>query len=173
MTNARSNKEHLWNQSGIVIISSNVTIKDNIISENRWGILSYTTAYNLTICNNMFFQDGIFPASYIHCYGGHIECTDSIPMESIQINITNNTVNGKPLYFYKNAHDLVIEENAGQVILVNCTNITVKNLYLSNIDFSIMLYFCSNCTIENNTIANTEGELILFSQKIISSRTIQ
>jgi len=162
VTNARGSDESNWNQSGIVIISSNVTIKNNIISENRFGLMSYTTAYNLTISDNMFIHDGIFPASYIRCYKDYIECTDNIPIESIMINVTNNTVNGKTLYFLKNVHDTNVKSDAGQVILVNCTNVTVKNQYFSNIDFSIMLYFCSNCTIENNTIADVEGELILF-----------
>jgi len=162
VTNARSPIDKLWNQSGFVIISSNVTIKDNIISENRWGLMSYTTAFNLTICDNIFIHDGIFPASYIPCHGNDRKCKDSIPKESILINVTNNTVNGRPLYFYKNVQNKIIEQDAGQVVLANCTNITVKNQYFSKIDFSIMLYFCSNCTVENNTIADVEGELILF-----------
>lgn len=162
IANARYKEKQIWYQSGILIFTSNVTIKNNIISDNRLGLMSYTTAYNLTVCDNMFFYDGFFPACYIQCINGECQGTDNIPMESIFLNVTNNTVNGRPLYYLKNVHDTVVGTDAGQVILVNCTNITVKNLYLLNIDFSIMLYYCSNCTIENSTIVNADGELILF-----------
>jgi len=162
ITNARYNDELIWNQSGIVISSSNVTIKDNIISNNRWGLVSYVTASDLTICNNMFFYDGFFPGCYITWFNGSFYYADNIPMKSLLLNVYNNTVNGKPLNYYPNIHNTVVNADAGQVILVNCTNITVKNLSLSNIDFSVMLYYCSNCIVENNTIINADGELILF-----------
>ena len=54
VTNARNKDEIFWDQSGIEIYSSNVTIKDNIISDNRLGLLSYTTAFNLTICDKVY-----------------------------------------------------------------------------------------------------------------------
>jgi len=162
VTNARNKDKLIWNQSGIVISSSNVIIRDNIISYNRLGIMSYVTAFNLTICDNMFFYDGFFPGCYIICSNGSVYCTDNIPMESLILNVCNNTVNGKPLYYYKDIRNAIVNENAGQVILVNCTNITIKNVYLANIDFSVMLYYCSNCIVENSTILNADGELILF-----------
>ena len=162
VTNARCKDEYIWNQSGIVISSSNVTIKDNIISNNQWGLVSYVTASNLTICDNMFFYDGFLPGCYIIWSNGYYNCTDNIPLESVLLNVYNNTVNSKPLYYYKNIHDTIVNPDAGQVILVNCTNITVRDLSLINIDFSVMLYYCSNCTVENSTIKNADGELILF-----------
>ena len=162
VANARFKEKRIWYQSGILVLSANVTIKGNIIADNRLGLMSYTEAYNLTICDNMFFYDGIFPACYIQLIDGKYLNTNNIPKESIFINVYNNTVNGKPLYFLKNVSDTIVNVDAGQVILVNCTNVTVRNLYLLNIDFSVMLYYSSNCTIENITIVNADGELILF-----------
>jgi parallel beta-helix repeat protein len=154
VTNARNKDNVIWDQSGIEIYSSNVTIKDNIISDNRLGIMTYSTSFNITICDNMFFYDGIFPANYL--------LTADIPLESLLINVCNNTVNGKPLYYLKNIKNQIINVDAGQIILVNCTNITVKDMYITNTDFAIFLFYCSNCIIDNCIVADTDGEVILF-----------
>jgi parallel beta-helix repeat protein len=170
VANARNKERMKWYQSGILVLSSNVTIKNNIISDNRLGLMSYTTAYNLTVRDNMFFYDGFFPACYLRVFNGKLNCTENIPKESLFINVYNNSVNGRPLYYLKNINNYKVPSDAGQVVLVNCTNVTVSNLNLLNIDFSVMLYFCSNCTIKNSTIKNADGELILF---ISENNTIQ
>lgn len=66
-------------------------------------------------------------------------------------NISANTVNGKPLVYMESFSDRVIEE-AGQVILVNCSNVTVKNLNLSYASVGITLWKTSNSRIEHNRI---------------------
>jgi parallel beta-helix repeat protein len=162
VTNARCSERLYWDQSGIIIYSSNVTIQSNIISYNRLGVMSSTAAFNITVRDNIFIEDGFIPACYIQMNEDEYIVDNKVPLESIYITIENNSVNGRPQYYLKDLQNFEVNSDAGQVILVNCTNVTVKNLYLHNIDFSIMLYYCSNCTIENSTIVNTEGELILF-----------
>lgn len=162
VTNARYSKRIYWDQSGIIIYSSNVTVQNNIISYNRLGVMSSTAAFNTTVRDNIFIEDGFIPACYIQMDEDEYVVDNKVPLESIYITIENNTVNGRPQYYFKDLKNFEVSSDAGQVILVNCTNVTVKDLYLHNIDFSIMLYYCSDCTIENSTIVNTEGELILF-----------
>ena len=162
VTNARCSERLYWDQSGIIVYSSNVTVQNNIISYNRLGVMSSTAAFNITVRDNTFIEDGFIPACYIQMNDDEYVVDNKVPLESIYITIENNTVNGRPQYYLKDLQNFEVKSDAGQVILVNCTNVTVKNLYLHNIDFSIMLYYCSNCTIENSTIINTEGELILF-----------
>ena len=154
VTNARNKDKDIWDQSGIEIYSSNVTVKESIISNNRLGLMTYTSAHNLTICDNSFFYDGFFPGNYL--------ISNDIPKESLFLNVSNNTVNGRPLYYYQTIHNDVVDIDAGQVILVNCTNVIIKDMCLTYTDFSIMLYYCSNCIIENSIVADTDGEVILF-----------
>lgn len=157
ITNAWNEDEVLWDISGIKIFNSNITVNDNVIAYNRLGISVMASSRNLTITNNTFIDDGIDMGNYLRAY--------SLNVKDFLHNIKNNTVNGKPLYYYKNMKNFEISKDAGQVILANCSNSTIKDLYLNNCDFSITLGFCDNCTIENTTVRDTDGEVILFKSE--------
>ena len=71
--------------------------------------------------------------------------------------VTDNLVNGKPLVYLEDASDCAVGE-AGEVILVDCSNVTVENLNLSNTTIGVELFGTSNATIsENNIKSNTYG----------------
>jgi len=63
---------------------------------------------------------------------------------------TSNTVNGKPIYYWVNQQGKTIPEDAGYVALIGCTNITVKNLYLTGNLEGILLGSTTNSIIINN-----------------------
>jgi parallel beta-helix repeat protein len=65
---------------------------------------------------------------------------------------TGNTVNGKPVYYYVNETNQTIPTDAGQVILVSCTNCTASNLNLSDASIGAELAYSSMNTIENNIL---------------------
>jgi len=69
---------------------------------------------------------------------------------------TTNLVNGNPLYYYINQINLgpLNFSNAGQVLLVNCSNPLISNLNISS--GGIALHYCNNNTISGNLI-NTGG----------------
>ena len=87
------------------------------------------------IRNNKFINDGIF----VHYSYGNI--------------VEDNTVNGKPLVYLEDEADELVR-NAGQVILVGCTNITVMNSELTNTNVGIELFGSDNCLISNNNISS-------------------
>lgn len=162
ITNACIEKQGLWDISGVKICNSNATIKGNIIAYNKLGLSVITPVSNLTIADNNFIDDGILLGNYLTTY--------EINIKDFLHDITNNTVNGKPLYYYKSNKDFIVPNDAGQVILANCSNITIKDLYINNCDFSIILGYCSDCIIENSTIYDTNGELFLIKS---NNNTIQ
>ena len=115
--------------------SSNNTLSDNTVKNNAYGIcLGYSNNCHNTIVNNIFLNNGLFVS------GTYNENT-----------VENNTVNGRSLVYLKDMSNFTIQ-NAGQVILVNCTNITVKNLNLSNASFGIYLDRTDDCKIMNNIV---------------------
>jgi len=157
ITDFRQETAKFWAQAAIKIYKSNVIIKDNRFEYNRNGVEVYTKAYNITIENNTFINDGIFLGNYIG-----VENFPDISIKDYIHNIKNNTVNGMSLYYCRNKNDFQVPVDVGQIILINCTNVTIKNLYMSNNDFPVFLGYCNDCIIENLTINNADGEFLLF-----------
>jgi len=71
--------------------------------------------------------------------------------------VEENTVNSKPLVYLEDVSDYKVED-AGQVILVNCDNITIENLDLSNTSGGIALWKIENSKISNNTVCNNSKD---------------
>jgi parallel beta-helix repeat protein len=71
-----------------------------------------------------------------------------------QKTVEDNTVNGRPLVYLQNVSDYAVHD-AGQVVLVDCNNIQVENLSLSNTTSAIELHRTRNSRIANNSITNT------------------
>jgi len=123
------------NKDGIHLYFSNSnSISNNNISSNNGGILLSHSNEN-TIRKNEFINNGLF----VHYSYGNI--------------VENNTVNGEPLVYLENESDKFID-NAGQIILVRCKNITVMNAELTNTDVGIELLYSDNCLISNSIISS-------------------
>jgi parallel beta-helix repeat protein len=116
----------------------NVTIQNFHIDGFSFGIY-LSGSNNDRIYNNTLTNTGI-----------HI-------FYSFQNEVQGNTVNGKPLVYLENAKNQIVS-NGGQVILIDCFNIVVENLDLSNASEAILLLYTNNSTIANCTIEdNLEG----------------
>jgi len=67
---------------------------------------------------------------------------------------TSNTVNGKPVYYWANVNGGKVPDGAGQVIIVNCSNVIVENQYLDNACIGIQIARSSNITVKKNTCSS-------------------
>jgi parallel beta-helix repeat protein len=83
---------------------------------------------------------------------------------------TSNTVDGKPIYFWVNQQDKQIPADAGFVDLVNCANMTVKNLNLTNNVQGLVLKNTTNSLVKNVRIMNNWDGLYL--QRWSNSNTL-
>ncbi len=130
-------------RAGIRVTGSNNNICKNIFRKNCLGI-SGVRVTNLTIKDNIFIEDGVGFTSYEN------DGRPALKIEYFIHNIENNTVNEKPLYYYFNEKDVLIDNwEIGQLILVNCTNFKIKNVSISNTDWGLVFAFCNKCVIEN------------------------
>ncbi len=105
----------------------------NYLSNNEIGISLY--GVNNRVIDNKMLNCGLFTFSAYN-------------------DISNNTVNGRKLYFLVEQENISISsEDAGQVILIGCKNVSIKNATLNNCSAGIIMYRCSGCGILNNRIA--------------------
>ncbi|MCW3136830.1 MAG: C25 family cysteine peptidase [Methanophagales archaeon] len=125
------------NGNGIELGNSNNNhISDSTISSSKGAGIALYDSYENRIRNNKFINGGLHAGTYL--YGNIVE---------------DNTVNGKPLVYLEDEADELVR-NAGQVILVGCTNITVMNSELTNTNVGIELFESDNCLISNNNISS-------------------
>jgi parallel beta-helix repeat protein len=165
------------------------TINENVVVDGKWGIILEDSGNNTLRNNNMTDND----------YNFGVAGSISFPSTINDID-TSNTVNGKPVYYLINQHDLIINPSTfpevGYLGLVNSTNITVENLVMthnrhgvlfaytndstirnveaSNNYWGICLYAAVNNTIENVTATNNEyvGIQLYYSDNSVISRSL-
>jgi parallel beta-helix repeat protein len=75
---------------------------------------------------------------------------------------TSNTVNGKPVYYWKDQTSGTIPSDAGEVILGNCTNIVATNLALTFGTVGIEMGFSVGCDITSNLASDSNYGIYLY-----------
>jgi parallel beta-helix repeat protein len=65
---------------------------------------------------------------------------------------TSNIVNGKPICYLVNQHNLTVTDDAGLVILKRCSGIRAQNLNLTGHGIGLTLYYTNNSKIIGNSI---------------------
>jgi len=118
--------------------SSNNNIANNNIAEiNYYAIFLHFSSNNNIIGNKILENSiGIFGDSLMHWNSHNIDET--------------NTVNDKPVYYWKNKVSGEIPHGAGEVILANCSNIKINNQELTHGSIGIEIGFSSSNSIMNN-----------------------
>ena len=155
----------------------NITVVNNTANENQGGIWVGAYSEDIILSGNTLVNnvDGIIMiwAYDVHLLGNEMwgcglqlvgAATDT-HYTTLSI-YTNNTVNGKPLYFYYYKDGLNPENfsNAGQIFLYKCHNSYISNLNVSNTNNGIQLVLCENNTISTVTANdNVFGIYIYYS----------
>ncbi len=131
---------------GIILFDSSDTyITDNNINSNGIDGIVLLISSNIEISNNKFINDGIFLGSNV--------ASENLSYFNTHI-IENNTINEKPIYYYKDTSGIKVPEDAGSVILANCDNMTVENINTSFGSVGIELAYTENSKISNNEASN-------------------
>ena len=148
--------------------SSNNSIVGNNITNNGGGVgLEYSSNYN-GVCGNIITANNgagvlLEYSSSNNSINGNTFTDDGLVIwGSYHNSVENNTVNGKPLVYLEGVIDHIVED-AGQVILVNCTGIRAENLNLSSTDIGVQLWDTINSTVSGNNITNNRYGVLLHS----------
>lgn len=139
----------------------NSTVTDNVINGNERGIYLRQSDYN-------FFRNNTMTGNVYNFGVGHVP--PLVPLEwifnppdppQISPHLINdvdasNTVDGKPIYWWINRQGEQVPNDAGYVVLVNCTNMIIKDLVLQNNIQGMLLVGVNNATISNNVISDNK-----------------
>ena len=132
--------------AGILAVESHhTTIKDCNVFSNYFGIdliaSKYVVMRNNTIYNNV--------------YGFHMGSLLSFDDYLHDID-TSNTIDGKPMYYLRNASNLVFDgsEGIGFLGFVECDNITVKKFNMSNSGNGLIFASSRDCTVSQSVFTN-------------------
>ncbi|MDO8123938.1 MAG: NosD domain-containing protein [Candidatus Hermodarchaeota archaeon] len=123
---------------------------------------------NNTIENSRYFGCEIYPVndnilvnnSLVNCgffFGSWEEMSGTPTMggvgSTVDVNaqIIGNTVNERPLLLWVGRVDFTVPLGAGQVILLNCSIVTVKDQNITDASIGIFLCFTSRSRVFNNT----------------------
>ena len=124
--------------------STRIGIADNNVSENDWGIWIESST-SITFTGNIFANDGILLAG-----------NDPVHYDSHNIT-TDNLVYNLPIYYYKNCNDVMIDAvSLGQLLVVNCANVTVSNVSIAGTDVGIEMAFVEDAIITGGNLSSNE-----------------
>jgi parallel beta-helix repeat protein len=127
------------------------SISDCIILSNYWGIyISRST--NITLRNNTLYDN----TYNMYVYGSEIN------QYHHDID-TSNTVNGKPVYYLVNEHDIVIDGNydIGFLGLISCVDVLVTDVKISDSYNAVLLVDSSNVTISTSDLLDSRYGIYL------------
>ncbi|MHA2295649.1 MAG: NosD domain-containing protein [Candidatus Hodarchaeales archaeon] len=120
-------------------------VANNTCQNNEWSGLYIDNSENSIVANNSFHRDGLL--------------LEDDPVDVLlSLSIVNNQVNGHPLGFLTNEYNLTVTTSYGQLIMVNCIDMIVKEQNCSNIITGIALHYCSRVQLMNNTCQNNEQD---------------
>ena len=125
---------------GVYVKESNGNrILDNAFRSKRRPSVYLDSSNNATLANNAMGDNGIYISG------------DSLGQWNTHAIDESNTLNGNPVYYWKNRNGGTVPSGAGQVLLANCTNVTVENQNVSKSYVGIELGFSSQNVVANNT----------------------
>jgi parallel beta-helix repeat protein len=146
--NVTNNEDGIWLSN-----SDNNSLINNIITSNSERGIFIHDSLNNFLTGNIMINNGILfnDNSQLNHWNTHYIDT-------------SNTVNGKPVYYWKNQVGGTIPAGAGQVILANCTNVKIEGQELTKGTVGIQLGFSSyNDIIGNNASSNNLRGIQLYN----------
>ena len=139
----------------------NVVIGNNVSGSSSYG---FYNGYNVntTVKGNRFVGDGIY------LEGGSLSELNSHEITQ------DNLVNGLPIFYHKDCDGLNIDDvSVGQLIVANCTDISISNLTIMSTDAGIQIAYVSEGVVSANKLSgNLVGVLLAYSKDITIAASV-
>jgi parallel beta-helix repeat protein len=151
--------------SGLVLWDD--VIKDNFVYNNSFDGIYLGSDYDAVITNNTISNNGRFGIYRRGCRnttitfnrlsgnGYYIFTSSSTAVNDHYVyynahSFVENYIDNVPIVYYENEQDIIITEGA-QIVLIDCVNITIKNIHFRDTPASIIAYRSSAITICHNS----------------------
>jgi parallel beta-helix repeat protein len=155
-----------------IAASTHLTIHNNYVRGCRWKAIMLDGAPDNSIKYNFLRQS-------IHSNYACDITLDNSPRCIVENNtlysgllifdsypniVHNNVVGDLPLIYLEGQSDIVISDPCGQIICINCSNITIQNQQIQHSVRGIFLLHSDFCTLNNNSlIYNRQGIMCSYS----------
>jgi parallel beta-helix repeat protein len=175
---AFSGGESIWSGGCGVLIcnASNGIVEDCTLVNNKWGILIEDSS-DIALRRNTISEGGMPNVEYGIRISNSLRMTiDSNVMETNGVTFEgdlrehfdshsispSNTVNGLPLLFAKDETNWEVEGlEVGQLIAVNCSDVSVHGVTVDDSDIGITLAFCRGFNISESVVSGSHEYNIL------------
>ena len=118
-----------------IIISNNQIITSTIS-------ITFSSVHEIIFENNTLFNSGIWFYSFYYY---------------TQPAIYNNTLNGKPIYFFNNMNNFIVPTDGNQYIINECNNFIIKDIIFPNVSMSIQIINSNQGVIHSCHFASNHG----------------
>ncbi|MFX0015750.1 MAG: NosD domain-containing protein [Promethearchaeota archaeon] len=159
-----------------------IRLSDNFLENNSLSGLKLDDSGECNITNNQLVNNGGGIELWASFLNNIINNTVTTTLGSqgflmdggdsayyFQADVRNNTINKKPLIFWQHTVGGTVQSGGGQIILVNCSHLTVKNQQVA----SISGFICTNLTVQGNIVVNgSDGIRLGYSQSSLISDNI-
>lgn len=138
------NIQELWGTI-YIINSENITVASNYLINNFVGI--YLNHATNVIMNNNTMENNLYGLGI----NGNQLC------HFIHVIDHSNKINGRPVYYFVNEKELTIDSNCfseiGSLVVVNSTDIKIRDLQISNNWQGLLLAYTQNSEVANVTVS--------------------
>jgi parallel beta-helix repeat protein len=158
--------------NGVASSGNNVSV--NTLTGNDYGIILNSFAFNNTFSGNNA-TNGDY-GIYLYSASGNTLRTNVFMNNTYNFAVSgtavsdfmndidaSNTVEGKPVYYWTNVHDVSVPLDAGYVAIVNSTRVNVQNLNLAKNEQGILLAYTTSTMISQNNVTDSTDGIYLYS----------
>ncbi len=145
--------------------SSNIVVRNSSVSNNsRYGIylgnVNESSVGNSSLWgneqgiylvdshNNTFYENRMINNSFML-----VGDRDTFTTQTMY---PNNTVNGKPVYYYSNANmnNASVPSDAGELLIGNVSYLNAENMVIENVDIAMEIAYSRYISVQNTTVSH-------------------